>query len=303
MRAKYLFPHWLGPIGYLLAIPGLLLGFMVVYHEFEIPGFGVNMRAHSTLFSTAFENLTNELAIILSVTGLLLIAFSRRKNEDELTARLRLDALYWAVVVNYTTFFGLIIISDQIIPAFVEVDLITLTLDGNSTLAFNLYMPLIIFIARYNFLLYRNQDNYIVPKLRYLPARPYRKIGIAISLVCLIWIESQTFSFFEPSWKSNVTEILFYFLIPGLLLWGFSRSKNEDEGIAQLRLESLQLAVYLNFALLLIFTLSIYGVLFLVIAAKYMYSLLVFFNVIFEIKKYLYMRQEELNTEKGGILR
>lgn len=295
MKTKYLFPEWTVWLGYLLAIPGLILGYFVVYRDFEIAGFGYQMRTQNTMFKNAFENFTNELAIIASVTGLLMIAFSRKKAEDELTAKLRLDALYWAVLVNYLVFFLLIALTNLL-----NFSALSPIIANNGATAFNLYMPLVIFVCRYHYLLYRNKDKFIVPKLRYLPSKPFRIIGMTISILCILIIPYKEFGE-QVVWPRWIMEAMYVAIIPALLFWGYSKKSGEDEAVAQLRLESLQLAVYLNFTLLLLFTLISYGIAFWMLSIWFAFSLLIIFNVIFEIKKCIYMRQVEVSLEKGGV--
>ena len=84
MKSKYLFPTWCGLVGYLLAIVGFTLGYLNIIKKYEIPGFGFNLREKRNFLQGTFENFTNELVIFLVVVGLLFIAFSKSKKEDEL---------------------------------------------------------------------------------------------------------------------------------------------------------------------------------------------------------------------------
>jgi hypothetical protein len=94
MKSKFLFPPYFAWIGWGMAIPGLVLGCFNVFGHFA---FGFLQTSHYGLQSADnLWNYTDEVALALSVTGMLLIAFSRKKREDELVARLRMDALYWS---------------------------------------------------------------------------------------------------------------------------------------------------------------------------------------------------------------
>ena len=139
MHTIYLFPHKAAKVGWLLLIPGLVLGILVMYFDFEIPFLQMHFRSNPSLFEAADENFTNELAGLLLMAGLMLIAFSRRKQEDELIAQLRLDALLWAVYAN-----SLVLV------------LCLLLVYGTgffSVLVYNMYTVPVIFLLRFQYLL------------------------------------------------------------------------------------------------------------------------------------------------------
>lgn len=48
------------------------------------------------------NNFSDEIGLTGIFVGLLFVAFSRLKNEDEYTQYLRLTSLQWAVIINYT---------------------------------------------------------------------------------------------------------------------------------------------------------------------------------------------------------
>lgn len=84
-----------------------------------------------------------EVSMFLLFAGLLLISYSREKDEDEYISRLRLESLQIAVITNYV----LLIIAA----------LIWHWLDFLAVLIYNMFTILIIFIARFHFLLYRQK--------------------------------------------------------------------------------------------------------------------------------------------------
>ena len=150
MKSKFLFPTWCNIVGYLMVIPGFVLGYLFIFHNYEIPGFGFQMREKSNLFQNAFENFTNELAVFLVIVGLLFIAFSKGKKEDELTARLRLNSLYWSVMIYYIIYnFGFLLVNYIKEIPFV----------GEHILELNIFSPLLIFIIRYYYLKYAMMDK------------------------------------------------------------------------------------------------------------------------------------------------
>lgn len=87
--------------------------------------------------------------------------------------------------------------------------------------------------------------------------------------------------------KTDVTNTLVgtLFIIGGLLV-GFSKEKNEDEYIANLRLNSLLWAVLVNYLLLLFLFIFVYGFVFLNVMVYNMFTILIFFIAIFNISLY-----------------
>lgn len=85
-------------------------------------------------------------------------------------------------------------------------------------------------------------------------------------------------------------------LIVGLILAGFSRQNIEDEMIRSLRLESLQLSVYINYILLIIGILLFYDFNFLQVLTYNMFTMLVVFNFRF------YWLLHRVNTNDQGDL-
>ncbi len=268
MNAKYLFPPVFRIIGWLMALPGLVLGYGVAYKDYKIP---------------RLTSITDELAITLVLTGLLFVGFSKRKQEDELTARMRLDSLYWAIMLNAVL---IVVVSAT---KFFDVQV-------ENWAVYQIFLSLAIFIGRFYFLLYRNSDAYFLPKPNYLPYRPYHQIGKYVSLIggCYAWAAGiyELETFFETPSNSSLElffsagDVCWSFLPFFLLLWAFSCEREEDEYIAQLRLESMQWAVYLNSALFLLLTWSVYGFFYLFVLEINVVSLLYFYLFIFSIKKY-----------------
>ncbi len=77
---------------------------------------------------------------------------------------------------------------------------------------------------------------------------------------------------------------------------GFSRNKDEDEYIEQIRYESLQLSVYLNSIVLVVCLIFVWGLSFLPVMFCSLFSLLYFFIICFYIRVLINkktMRNEE----------
>ena len=82
--------------------------------------------------------------------------------------------------------------------------------------------------------------------------------------------------------KNNIfDELIGLSLIVSMVFIALSRQKNEDEFIAKIRLESLVWATYINYAILLIAILFVYGMTFFWIMVFNMFTILLFFIIRF----------------------
>ncbi len=82
--------------------------------------------------------------------------------------------------------------------------------------------------------------------------------------------------------KNNVfDEIIGLLLIAGGLFIAFSKEKTEDEFIAKIRLESLVWATYVNYSVLILSVIFVYGMTFFWILVFNMFTLLLFFIIRF----------------------
>jgi len=95
--------------------------------------------------------------------------------------------------------------------------------------------------------------------------------------------KTQFFTWIENSVSDEI--LLCLIIISGLLV-GFSRLRNEDEMIARIRYESLVWAVYLNFGLMLLATVFVYGLFYFQVMMLNLFALLFFFIIRFHIKLY-----------------
>ncbi len=87
--------------------------------------------------------------------------------------------------------------------------------------------------------------------------------------------------------KDNIlNEIIAIFLILGALLVAFSKTKSEDELVIKLRMESLVLATYLNYVILVLAILFTYGFVFFEVMVFNLFTILIFFVIIFHYKLY-----------------
>lgn len=152
MKTRFLFPHKYRRIGWVLAIPSLLLMLLVLHADFEFSflyyGKGnsiFNFDDNNFLFGMHRHNFTDEVGSLVLIVGLLMIAFSREKEEDERTGKLRLESLLWAVYVNSAwMMFSIIFFYNSLFA---------------NIMTYNICTPLILFIARYHFVMYKERRN------------------------------------------------------------------------------------------------------------------------------------------------
>ena len=142
MKTRYLFPHWVKIAGLVLSLVFITLGLALLYFDFELPVVvPVNTETFLGLIGGEVNNATDEIAGTGLIVGLMMLAFSREKVEDEFIAQLRLESLQWAVYINYV----LLVLTFLLVYGSFFLDI----------LIYNLFTVLIIFIIRFNFLLYR----------------------------------------------------------------------------------------------------------------------------------------------------
>ena len=99
--------------------------------------------------------------------------------------------------------------------------------------------------------------------------------------------------FFQIIEDSLAYELLSCATIIGAILIGFSKLKIEDEYTSKIRYESLVWAMYFNYALLIFFTLFLYGMAFLNVLAYNIYTFLVFFIIRFYFRLYQLQKSSE----------
>ncbi|MDB5126361.1 hypothetical protein [Mucilaginibacter sp.] len=287
MKSRLLLPHGFKLLGWLLALPGFVLGYLVVYKAYEIPGFGLKLREANNLFLPAFENFTNELALILVVAGLIFIAFSKQKIEDELTASIRLNALYWAILVNYA-WYAVFLVVVAVVNGFHLKALesgIDAFAEGYTFMVYNLFTPLLIFTARFYYLLYRHNDEYEIKPTRFLSNNPYRVIGQILTLIFGVIVIVQGYREQDITW-------VFYILPLAMLAWVFSKEKQEDEYINAIRLDAMQIAVYANYLILLLVNFVFYGTDFLLIMVLNLATIPTIFLIVFHYRLYRIRQQD-----------
>lgn len=142
MKNVYLFPQKFKVIGLILLIPSAVFAWFVLVSDFEfaildweVPW--IPAREGTLWTDKAKDNFTNEIAMIMLLISLVLVAFSKTKEEDEYVQEIRHDSLLWSLYVNY----GLLFIAILSVYEF----------DFFNVLLFNMYTPLVIFILRFQY--------------------------------------------------------------------------------------------------------------------------------------------------------
>ena len=153
MKTNYLFPNRFKKIGWLLFIPGIILGILCLIDQSGISFFDIKVFAiaeksifsDASFFSISENNVLDEISSILLIIGALLIAFSKEKTEDEFISKIRLESLVWATYINYAILiFSIIFIYDM---TFLWV------------LVFNMFTLLVFFLIRFNWALYKSKNQ------------------------------------------------------------------------------------------------------------------------------------------------
>jgi hypothetical protein len=135
MKSHFLFPYWCRYLGWglvVLHVPLSLYG-----HANGMTNILDNGPGTQGLFTG--EHLFFICTSLLMATGLFFVAFAKEKVEDEQIWHIRLDSLRWAIYVNY-----LILITSLV---FIE--------DVGHILELNLWVPLIFFIIRFRWVIFR----------------------------------------------------------------------------------------------------------------------------------------------------
>ena len=151
MEPRFLFSHRFKLIGWIIAISSIILGLFVMFTElsFDFLTFKVPFKYFlADEFSSSDEkgnefsvfNFTNEIAIIGSIIGLLLVAFSKVKVEDEYVSKIRLESLQWAIYFN----FALLIIATLFVYG----------LAYYMVAIYNMITPLLFFVIRFHYILF-----------------------------------------------------------------------------------------------------------------------------------------------------
>lgn len=111
---KYLLPHRWKYAGMALTFLGILssIFYMLSDFRFKMPVFAVYSSFLETKYFTAFQtNFTEELVLILLISGFSLLIFSKDKHESIMLDLIRLKAFFKALAINtFLLFFSVLFI-------------------------------------------------------------------------------------------------------------------------------------------------------------------------------------------------
>lgn len=154
MTKNYLFPAQFQKFGWMLLVPfGILfLIFMfgcdnILGQPWEITVFTITNDAgflganNAEAFSLTRNNIFDEVAFIGLIISLILIAFSKEKDEDEFISQIRLNSLVWALLTNY----GILILVELFVYGTSFLPLLYL----------NLILILVLFVIKFRIALYK----------------------------------------------------------------------------------------------------------------------------------------------------
>jgi len=90
-------------VGIFLSLAGIILAVMYFFFDFSftLPVFAVfSSFIETKIFATFTTNFADELILILLITGVGLIVFSKEKHETEMLDKLRLSAIFKSILAN-----------------------------------------------------------------------------------------------------------------------------------------------------------------------------------------------------------
>ena len=150
MSNKLLLPNRYKLIGWclLIAVTFLYIIFYSIEFEYETKVFSIlnqGFMSDSEWFSFSKTDISKTVVGVLFIVGGIFVGFSKEKKEDEFIEKIRLSSLLWAVWVNYGLLtFGFLFVFGM---AFLNV------------MMYNMFTILIIFIARFNYILYKSNKT------------------------------------------------------------------------------------------------------------------------------------------------
>ncbi len=153
MKTNYLFPYQMKKFGWILFIPGIILGIFFLIDQSEpnflnVTVFSIAKQAifsDSQFFTLTENNILDEIIGLLLIIGAILIAFSKEKYEDEFISKIRLESLVWAIYLNYAVLILTLIFIYEMIFFWV--------------LVFNMFTILFFFIIRFNWVLMKSKKQ------------------------------------------------------------------------------------------------------------------------------------------------
>ncbi len=150
MKNEFYFPNRFKKIGLVLFLLGLTAWILLLTGFTPESLFKTRVFALYTdsfigqgggFFRMVENEIYDELIGVLALVGLMFIGFSKEKEEDEFVQRIRLNALKWAVFVNY----GLLLFAMVFIYGMIFFNV----------MMYNMFTVLIIYILRFYYLMFK----------------------------------------------------------------------------------------------------------------------------------------------------
>ena len=109
MKRDYLFPASFQKIGWILLLPALVLSGYALWHAFDFPFDAFwsmkvfvllgDLEGDIVSLTTLQNGVLDEFRVVLLMLSLVLIVFSKEKDEDKCIAQIRSRSLIWALLV------------------------------------------------------------------------------------------------------------------------------------------------------------------------------------------------------------
>jgi hypothetical protein len=153
MTNKLFLPNRYKKIGWFLLVPAAIAGIFLTITGYEADWlttkvfafFSEGVFADGENFTVIKTNVTNTLVGVIFIIGAMMVGLSKEQHEDEFISDLRLSSLLWALWVNYVL----------LLLAFIFV----YGLSFFNVMVYNMFTILIIFIIRFNYLLYKSSKT------------------------------------------------------------------------------------------------------------------------------------------------
>ncbi len=150
MSTPLLLPNKFKKIGWCIFIPAFIAGCILCITDYQAAWLQTKVFAivneelfgQSQFFRLIKTNITNTLVGAVFIIGSILVTFSKEKVEDEFISDLRLKSLQWSLLVNNLL----------LLFAFIFIYGTTFI----SIMVYNMFTMVLIFIIRFNYILYKN---------------------------------------------------------------------------------------------------------------------------------------------------
>jgi len=150
MITSILFSHRCRIWGIMMTLLGFFSTFLSTYGEIQLEFLELRSEKDSKDIFEMQINFTDEIACLILVVGLLLLGFSAEKQEDERISQIRLNALQWAMYLHYI----LLAVSVIFIHGLIFLNVLFL----------NVFLPLIIFVIRFRWVIFRENRRILNEK-------------------------------------------------------------------------------------------------------------------------------------------